>query len=155
MAKPDTPYTRREMYLDSIAGGNASIPDHPHTREEMYLDAIAKNGGGGGSGDSDLSVIIDATNSSVTMSQTYATIRAALESGDKIVGGKILMDDDGNYAVQISRWSLDTDSITAYGEPSYYFGASEITMFIVEVNVPSTGAATATSKIYNWSATES
>lgn len=46
---PEVPYTRKEMYLNAIASGNnSSVPETPLTREELYLDAIAKGGGGGG-----------------------------------------------------------------------------------------------------------
>jgi len=45
---PETPHTRKEMYLARIAGQEVELPQMPHTREEMYLDAIANNGGGGG-----------------------------------------------------------------------------------------------------------
>lgn len=53
MPIPDTPYTRREAYLNAAATGDSSgIPETPYTREEMYLDAIARGGGGGGGGGS-------------------------------------------------------------------------------------------------------
>lgn len=49
MPIPDTPYTRKEAYLNAAATGDTSgIPETPYTREEMYLDAIARGGGGGG-----------------------------------------------------------------------------------------------------------
>lgn len=50
MPIPEQPLTRKEMYLNSAAGGSGTIPETPLTREEQYLDAIAKNGGGSSSG---------------------------------------------------------------------------------------------------------
>lgn len=47
MALPN-PITRKEEYLNAIAGGAQEYPATPITREEAYLDAIAKSGGGGG-----------------------------------------------------------------------------------------------------------
>ena len=47
MALPN-PITRKEEYLNAIAGGAQEYPATPITREEAYLDAIAKGGGGGG-----------------------------------------------------------------------------------------------------------
>lgn len=72
MSVPESPYTRKEMYLDAIARGDSSgIPERPYTREEMYLDAIAKNGGGGGGGgSSSLSGLTDVDISNPTDGQT-------------------------------------------------------------------------------------
>lgn len=39
-AKPGTPITRKEMYLDVMTGGSSSLPE-PITLEEMYLAKIA------------------------------------------------------------------------------------------------------------------
>lgn len=39
-AKPDTPITKKEMYLDAATGGSASLPE-PVTIEEKYLAKIA------------------------------------------------------------------------------------------------------------------
>ena len=36
MSLPDSPNTRREMYLNAIATGSG-VPDEPYTREEMYV----------------------------------------------------------------------------------------------------------------------
>ena len=52
---PD-PVTRKERYLYKIATGDGDIPDEPHTREEIYLEAIAENGGGGGTGDTPITI---------------------------------------------------------------------------------------------------
>lgn len=51
MSLPETPHTRRNLYLSVIAGQNSvdDLPDNPLTEEERYLDYIARNGGGGGS----------------------------------------------------------------------------------------------------------
>lgn len=46
-ALPSEPITRKEMYLAKAAGVAVETPE-PVTREEMYLDAIAESGGGGG-----------------------------------------------------------------------------------------------------------
>ena len=49
MPIPDTPYTRKEAYLNAIATGDSGgIPETPYTREEMYLWYIADTGGVGG-----------------------------------------------------------------------------------------------------------
>lgn len=55
MSLPETPVTRRELYLSVIAGQSdvSTLPESPVTREEQYLDYIAKNGGGGSSVQSD------------------------------------------------------------------------------------------------------
>lgn len=66
---PNNSITRKEMYLNKVAGGDGSLPSEPITREEMflakmagqdiatpspvtreemYLSAIAESGGGGG-----------------------------------------------------------------------------------------------------------
>ena len=69
MPIPDTPYTRKEAYLNAAATGDSSgIPETPYTREEMYLDAIAKGGGGGG-GASALSGLTDVDISNPTDGQ--------------------------------------------------------------------------------------
>lgn len=72
MPIPDTPYTRKEAYLNAVATGDSSgIPETPYTREEMYLDAIARNGGGGGGGGSStLSGLTDVDISNPTDGQT-------------------------------------------------------------------------------------
>lgn len=71
MPIPDTPYTRKEAYLNAVATGDSSgIPETPYTREEMYLDAIARNGGGGGGGSSTLSGLTDVDISNPTDGQT-------------------------------------------------------------------------------------
>lgn len=72
MSIPDTPYTRKEAYLNAITTGDSSgIPETPYTREEMYLDAIAKGGGGGGGGGSTtLSGLTDVDISNPTDGQT-------------------------------------------------------------------------------------
>lgn len=88
MSVPETPYTRKEMYLDAIARGESSgIPERPYTREEMYLDAIAKSGGGGGGGDFDAVVDISHTGGTsdpivfTAVKGSYATLYQMLESG--------------------------------------------------------------------------
>ena len=71
MPIPETPYTRKESYLNAIATGDSSgIPNTPYTREEMYLDAIAKGGGGGGGGSSTLSGLTDVDISNPADGQT-------------------------------------------------------------------------------------
>lgn len=81
MAIPEKPYTRKEMYLNAIAGGNGGIPSTPYTREEMYLDAIAK-AGGGGSGDNHFVITLSLdSDKNYTVDKTYAEIRAAIENG--------------------------------------------------------------------------
>lgn len=74
MPIPETPYTRKEAYLNAIATGDSGgIPETPYTREEMYLDAIARGGGGGGGGgggSSTLSGLTDVDISNPTDGQT-------------------------------------------------------------------------------------
>lgn len=75
MPIPETPYTRKEAYLNAIATGDSSgIPETPYTREKMYLDYIARNGGGGGGGggggSSTLSGLTDVDISNPTDGQT-------------------------------------------------------------------------------------
>lgn len=71
MPIPETPYTRKEAYLNAIATGDSGgIPETPYTREEMYLDAIARNGGGGGGGSSTLSGLTDVDLTNPTDGQT-------------------------------------------------------------------------------------
>lgn len=88
MSVPETPYTRKEMYLDAIARGDSSgIPERPYTREEKYLDAIAKSGGGGGGGDFDAIVHYSQSYDSseppeITIERgNFATLYQMLENG--------------------------------------------------------------------------
>lgn len=92
MPIPDTPYTRKEAYLNAAATGDSSgIPETPYTREEMYLDAIAKNGGGGGGGggSSTLSGLTDVDISNPTDGQTlvYNATSGKWENGAGGEGG--------------------------------------------------------------------
>ena len=41
------PITRKEQYLNAIAGGDNDVPETPQTREEWFLNQILENGGGG------------------------------------------------------------------------------------------------------------
>ena len=82
MPIPDTPYTRKEAYLNAIATGDSGgIPETPYTREEMYLDAIAKGGGGGSP--STLSGLTDVDISNPTDGQTlvYNSTSVKWENG--------------------------------------------------------------------------
>lgn len=92
MPIPDTPYTRKESYLNAIATGDSGgIPETPYTREEMYLDAIAKGGGGGGGGGSStLSGLTDVDISNPTDGQTlvYNGASGKWENG---AGGGVLV----------------------------------------------------------------
>lgn len=94
MSIPDTPYTRKEAYLNAIATGDSSgIPEMPYTREEMYLDAIAKGGGGGGGGDSStLSGLTDVDISNPTDGQTltYNATSGKWENGGSSGGGVLI-----------------------------------------------------------------
>lgn len=47
---PETPESREEAYLASIAGQDVVLPEEPLSRKEQYLAYIAENGGGGGGG---------------------------------------------------------------------------------------------------------
>lgn len=78
MSTSDAPITRKEMYLNAIATGDASgIPETPYTREEMYLDAIAKGGGGGGgSADAALVVVATVEGTTSTLNKTWQEIDA-------------------------------------------------------------------------------
>lgn len=70
MPIPETPYTRKEAYLNAAATGDSNgIPETPYTREEMYLDAIARNGSGGG-GSSTLAGLTDVDLTNPTDGQT-------------------------------------------------------------------------------------
>lgn len=84
MPIPDTPYTRKEAYLNAIATGDSGgIPETPYTREEMYLDAIARGGGGGGGGSSTLSGLTDVDISNPADGQTlvYNSTSGKWENG--------------------------------------------------------------------------
>jgi len=83
---PETPHTRKEMYLARIAGQEVELPQMPHTREEMYLDAIANNGGGGGGGGETFVVNLsfDDETGNPTVDKTNAEIYAAFQSGKRI-----------------------------------------------------------------------
>lgn len=87
MPIPETPYTRKEAYLNAAATGDSSgIPETPYTREEMYLDYIARNGGGGGGGSSTLSGLTDVDISNPTDGQTLVYNATAQKWENRIMG---------------------------------------------------------------------
>lgn len=101
MPIPETPYTRREAYLNAVATGDSSgIPETPYTREEMYLDAIARNGGGGGGGGGGSSTLsgltdVDISNPSDGQTLVYDATSGKWENGSGSGGGFTLL--EGTY----------------------------------------------------------
>lgn len=59
------PITREEQYLSYIAGESYTKPDSPITRKEVFLDRIPQGGGGGGG------VTIRNQNKTITENGTY------------------------------------------------------------------------------------
>lgn len=120
MSVPETPYTRKEMYLDAIARGDSSgIPERPYTREEMYLDAIAKSGGGGGGGGVGALYVSESQD---TLSMTWQQIYDAAIDDDMLVILRTFKEEYGEWYIKyLTNISADEE----YNEYIVMFGGTQ------------------------------
>lgn len=128
MTVPDTPYTRKEKYLDAIANGDASgIPEKPYTREEMYLDAIARNGGGGGGGGSGGGVFVvhSSDDDTPVLDKTWKEIKDAWDNGAIVV--VVTVYNDIAYLATVPSQVGDGFALNIFGNgfSDYYVASSE------------------------------
>ena len=122
MPIPDTPYTRKEAYLNAVATGDSSgIPETPYTREEMYLDYIARNGGGGGGGSSGILVVHVVE---ITGTENFRLDKTWQEIWDAQTSGVIVAISNGYVQGNTAEWScapiLMINCNTDYGLWSVY-----------------------------------
>lgn len=81
MPIPESPLTRREMFLAAAATGDASNLPDPKTREEMYLEAIAQGSGGGSSGGGVVEIPLDTSGGTTTLTKTGQEIMDYISAG--------------------------------------------------------------------------
>ena len=148
MALPNNPQTRKEMYLSNMAGQGTALPSEPHTREEEYLDYIAKNGGGGGTGEGDMTKAVYDDDLAVASAGGIADYVAGAITGkvDKVQGKGLSTndyDDSAKAIVDNVTTALDAKQPKTLSEPIYVNG---IAKFSVETAIDAVNGLAASNK---------